>query len=88
MSKTSQRTSPSGTQSATQSVPAPDLSESSDPRFPSKDAEKAAAAVPAAELAAYRERVEHMFDDLPPWQREGAIKKEKKRILDEEGIQL
>ena len=29
-----------------------------------------------------------MFNDLPPWQRERAIKKEKKRILQEEGIIL
>jgi hypothetical protein len=44
--------------------------------------------VPALELAARREQVEHMFDDLPPWQRERAVKKELKRIAEEEGITL
>ena len=39
-------------------------------------------------LAARREEVDHMFDDLAPFMREKAVKKEKRRILQEEGIIL
>ena len=56
--------------------------------FEKRDAKAAENAKPQKEIDRRRIEVERMFDDLPGWQRENAIKKEKKRILQEEGIIL
>lgn len=56
--------------------------------FLKRDAAEAEKAKPAEAIEKRRQEVEHMFDDLAPFQRERAIKKEKRRILQEEGIIL
>jgi hypothetical protein len=56
--------------------------------FVKKDAEAKKKSAGADAVAARREAVEHMFDDLPPFLREGKVKKEKRRILQEEGVLL
>jgi hypothetical protein len=53
-----------------------------------KEAKVAQKAIPTKALEQRRIQVENMFNDLPPWQRERAIKKEKKRIEETEGVAL
>jgi hypothetical protein len=53
-----------------------------------KEASAKVANAPKAAVAARKEEVEHMFDDLPGFMREQKVKAEKRRILQEEGIIL
>ena len=53
-----------------------------------KDAAAKKQNAPKAAIAQRREEVEHMFDDMPGFMKEKKIKAEKRRILQEEGINL
>jgi len=53
-----------------------------------KEAAAKTANAPLAAIAARREQVEHMFDDMPGFMREKKVRQEKRRILQEEGVNL
>ena len=53
-----------------------------------KEAAAKKESAPMAAIARRRDEVEHMFDDLPGFMKEKKIKQEKRRILQEEGVNL